>query len=201
MKKQIITISRQCGSGGHTIGEMISQKTGLPLYDKKLIKQVAQKTGLSEEIIEKTDECTSLGQLFSVARNVSYGYNFSNRENMPLTDQINAFQSDIIRELATTESCIIVGRCADYILRDAENAFHVFISGDVEERAKRAVAEYGISEAEAVNHVLDRDKKRARHYKYVTGQEWGMAQNYDLCLNSSHFSLDKCIELILNDIK
>ena len=114
-----------------------------------------------------------------------------------IPDQINAYQTELIRELAEKESCVIVGRCADSVLRDREDCFHVFIFGALRDRTNRVVAEHGIDAKAAEGHVKNRDKKRAAYYKHITDKVWGMSSNYDLCLNSSKLGIDRCVELIL----
>ena len=116
---------------------------------------------------------------------------------MALPDQINAYQTELIKELAEKGSCVIVGRCADYILQGREDCLHVFITGVLSDRASRVVAEHGVAVSAAEAHVKERDKKRSGYYKHITDQVWGMAANYDLCLNSSKLGIDRCVELIL----
>ena len=116
---------------------------------------------------------------------------------MALPDQINAYQTELIKELADKGSCVIVGRCADYILQGREDCFHVFITGALPDRANRVITEHGVAVDAARNHVKERDRKRSSYYKHITEQLWGMAENYDLCLNSSKLGIDRCVELIL----
>ena len=200
MSSKIITISRQCGSGGHTIGERVAQRLGLPFYDKKLIELVAQRSGLTEETVQEQGEYQPTSLLYTISLNLSYEYNFgydvADKSRMVLPDQIFAFQTEIIKELSQKSPCVIVGRCADYILRDHPDCLRVFLYGDLEDRKARVVEEHGIAPEDAGKHVLDRDKKRAQHYRRYTDQAWGMAENYDLCLNSSYFGIDRCVEMI-----
>lgn len=204
MSKNIITISRQCGSGGHSIGSKVAEELGIPFYDKKIMEIVAKRSGLSEDTIEKQGEENSNGVLYNLAVSLSRGYSAysaDNKHNMVLPDQIFAFQSELIRELADKESCVIVGRCADSILEGRPDCLHVYIYADLEDRKKRVIAEHGIDPEEAEYHVLSRDKKRAQHYKYYTERTWGAAKNYDICLNSSHFGVDNCVDIIVDIIK
>ena len=201
MKKCIITIGRQCGSGGHTIGKTVAERLGVPFYDKKLVQIVAERSGLSAETGRREGECSSASSLFTSVSSRGYSaYNAGQRENMALPDQINAYQTELIKELADKGSCVIVGRCADYILQGREDCFHVFISGALPDRASRVIAEHGIASETARNHVRERDRKRSSYYKHITDQPWGMAANYDLCLNSSKFGIDRCVELILASV-
>lgn len=200
MDKKIITISRQCGSGGHTIGQEVAKRLGISFYDKKIVEVVAKRSGLSEGFIAEQGEYHSHSLLYTIATNVVAGYNAFHKESMPLSDQIEIFQTELIKELAEKESCVIVGRGADYILKDRPDCFHVFIHGNVEDRKNRVVSEHGIAEDEAEAMVLRRDRKRAQHYKHYTDRNWGMADNYNLCLDSSHFGLKSCIDFILKAV-
>lgn len=182
----IITIGRQCGSGGHTIGKTVAERLGIPFYDKEIIKTVAQRSGLTEHTVEKEGEYSSTTNLlFNVATRGISGFDVTSKDNMLMRDIVNAYQTEYIKELAEKGPCVIVGRSADYILGDRENCLHIFIHGDLADRAKRVVEEHGVDPLEAEKHVLERDKKRAKYYRHITDQVWGLAQNYDLCLNSS----------------
>lgn len=199
--KSIITISRQCGSGGHTIGKLTAERLGVPFYDKEIIKAVAKRSGFSEEIIEQKGEYSTPSFLYNVATRGISAYNMSNRDTMPLAEQINAYQTEYIKELANNGPCVIVGRSADYILADRNDTFNVFVYGKLEDRMARIVSEHGVAENEARSHVLERDKKRSKYYKYVTDQVWGYAANYVLCINSSEVGIEKCVEIILSCCK
>lgn len=197
MNKKIITISRQCGSGGHTVGQEVARQLGISFYDKKIVEEIAKRSGLSEEFIAEQGEYHTHSLLYTIATNITAGYNSFHKESMPLSDQIEIFQTELIKELAEKESCVIVGRGADYILKDYSDCLHVFIHGNIEDRKKRVVSEYGIAETESETIVSLRDKKRAQHYKYYTDREWGMASNYNLCLDSSLLGIDTCVYFIL----
>lgn len=199
--EQIITIGRQCGSGGHTIGKMVAERLGVPFYDKQIIKMVAERSGLSEKTIEREGEYATPSLLYNIATRGFSPYNAASKESMTLQDQINAHQTELIKELAGKGPCVIVGRSADYILQDRDDCLHVFIHGKLEDRMARVVAEHGIDSRDAKAHVIERDKKRARYYKYITDQLWGQVQNYDLCLNSSQFGTERCVEIILDALK
>lgn len=199
--KKIITIGRQCGSGGHTIGKLVAERLGCPFYDKEIIKTVAQRSGLSEKTVENVGEYSTPSPLFNLAIHGISAYNAASRDNLSLPDQINAYQTEYIKEIADNGPCVIVGRSADYILADREDCLNVFIYGKLEDRMERIVAEHGVDAKEAKAHVQDRDKKRAKYYRYITDQVWGLAENYDLCLNSSELGIEKCVELILQICK
>ena len=195
---QIITIGRQCGSGGHTIGNIVAERLGIPFYDKEIIKKVAERSGLAEETVEKEGEYSTTSLLYNVATRGISGFDVSDKNNMLIRDIVNAYQTEYIKELAEKGPCVIVGRSADYILEDRDNCLNVFIHGDLADREKRVVEEHGIDPAEARKHVLERDKKRAKYYRHITDQVWGFAENYDLCLNSSKLGVEGCVDIILN---
>ncbi len=192
---RIITISRECGSGGHTIGKMLAEKLGVPFYDKAIIELVAKKSGLAEDMVEKNGEYTTPSLLFNLSRGM---FNANDKSLLPLPEQVSAYQTEVIRELAEKGPCVIVGRGADYILRKREDCFNVFIHGSTEDKVKRVVSEHNIPENEAEKHIVSRDKKRAKNYIYLTDRNWGDARNYNLSLDSSYFGIEKCVEIILN---
>lgn len=197
----IITIGRQCGSGGHTIGKLVAERLGIPFYDKEIIKAVSQRSGLSEKTVEKEGEYSTTSLLFNLATRGISTYNATNKDNMLIKDLVNAYQTEYIKEIADKGPCVIVGRSADYILEDRNDCLNVFIYGDLEDRAKRVVEEHDVAVAEAVKHVSDRDKKRSKYYRHITDQVWGLAENYDLCLNSSKLGIERCVEIILDCCK
>ena len=166
-----------------------------------MVQIVAERSGLSAETVRREGEYSSASSLLTSVSSRGYSaYNANQRENMALPDQINAYQTELIKELAEKESCVIVGRCADYILQGREDCFHVFITGALPGRANRVIAEHGVAVDAARSHVKERDRKRSSYYKHITDQTWGMAANYDLCLNSSKLGIDRCVELILASV-
>lgn len=199
--KKIITIGRQCGSGGHTIGKMVAERLGIPFYDKEIIQKVAKESGLLEETIEREGEYSTTSFLFNLVTHGVSGYNVADSESMLLRDQINAYQTNYIKELAEQGPCVIIGRSADYILEDRDDCVHVFIYGDLEDRMKRVEQEHGISSKDSKAHVMNRDKKRSKYYKYVTDKVWGLAENYTVCLNSSELGIERCVDIIVNCYK
>lgn len=196
MNKRIVTISRQCGSGGRYIGEHLSKVLGIPCYDEKLMDMVAKESGFALDFVEEKGERITGSLLFNIASSLSYASNVFTGNNTSLQDQIYFIQNRIIRELAEKESCIIVGRCADYVLRERTDCLNVFIWADEKSKLERAVRDYGMPEKEAASILKKKDKARYNHYKYYTDQEWGMAENYDLCLNSGLFGIDGCVKII-----
>lgn len=192
MSNRIITVSREFGSGGRFIGKEAAKKLGIRFYDKDIIAKVAEETGLSENFIEKKGEYAPGKSLFS--------YAFVSRDSAgrSLDDQLYAAQQKIILDIAQKESCVIVGRCADFILRDHENCVNVFIYGTEDTKKKRIMELYDKSEREAAKLLHEVDKKRSINYQYYTDQIWGKTQNYTLTLNSSKLGYEKCIDIICN---
>ena len=190
MKKRIITISREFGSGGRTIGKQLAEKLGIPCYDKELIEKLAEQTGLAKKYIEEQGEYAPSMNPFSYAF-VGRGIN-----GQSMSDYLWNEQRKKIREIADAESCVIVGRCADYILRDRDDVLNIFIHAPQADRAKRIVEVYGETGVEPVKRLREKDKKRAINYKYYTEQEWGRAANYHMTLDSSAFGIEGCVDLI-----
>lgn len=192
--KSIITISREFGSGGHSIGEAVAKKLGYRFFDRELVNQVAERSGFSPEFIEENGEYASAKNslLFALATANQYALN-----GLSMPDKLYIEQTKIIEEIACDGNCVIVGRCADYILREYQDCLHVFIHADMESRAKRIVERFGKQERSAEKRLTEKDQKRKVYYKNYTGRNWGQAQNYDLCLNSGTLGVDACVELII----
>ena len=197
MKKKIVTISRQYGSGGRYIGENLAKAMGVPCYDEKLIDMVAKESGFAQSFVAEKGERMTGSLLFNIASSLSFANNvFSTNNGVTLQDEIYFTQNRIIKELADKGPCVIVGRCADYILREREDCLNVFIFADNESKIERAEKYFNITREEAPAVLKKKDKARANHYKYYTDQEWGMASNYDLCLNSGLIGIEGCIKAI-----
>lgn len=190
--KSIITISREFGSGGHSIGKLVAEKLAYRFYDRALVDQVAERSGFSPEFILENGEYASARSslLFALAAAGQYS-------GLSMQDRLYIEQAKIIEEFADTGRCVIVGRCADYILRDRTDCLHVFICADMKSRAERIVARYGQSEKSPEKRLTEKDQKRRVYYKNYTGRVWGQAQNYDLCLNSGVLGVETCAELIV----
>ena len=197
MSKNIITISRQFGSGGRTVGRMLAERLSVPFYDKELVKQVADETGFDTAFIEENGEFSPSKSIFSFA--MSQGVPCM-QNGLSMSDFIFCIQRQVILKLAE-QPCVIVGRGADYILRERDDCFNVFIHADMQSRAERIVRLYGESEKKPEQRLADKDKKRKIYYKHYSAREWGDAKNYDICLNSGKIGIDKCVELILDAIK
>lgn len=197
MKKNIITISRQYGSGGRYIGENLAKALGIPCYDEKLIDMVAKESGFAESFVAEKGERMTGSLLFNIASSISFANNvFSTNNGVTLQDEIYFAQNRIIKELAEKGPCVIVGRCADYILREREDCLNVFIFADIESKIERAEKYFNITREEAPAVLKKKDESRANHYKYYTDQDWGMASNYDLCLNSGLIGIEGCVKTI-----
>ena len=197
MKKKIVTISRQYGSGGRYIGENLAKAMGVPCYDEKLIDMVAKESGFAQSFVAEKGERMTGSLLFNIASSLSFANNvFSTNNGVTLQDEIYFTQNRIIKELADKGPCVIVGRCADYFLREREDCLNVFIHADNESKIERAEKYFNITREEAPAVLKKKDKARANHYKYYTDQEWGMASNYDLCLNSGLIGIEGCVKAI-----
>ena len=196
MKKRIVTISRQCGSGGRYIGEQLAKELEIPCYDEKLMDMVAKESGFATDFIEEKGERITGSLLFNIASSMTYAGNIFSGNGMSLQDEIYFIQNRIIKELAEKEPCVIVGRCADYVLREREDCLNVFIHADAKSKIERAINSYKMPEKDAASILKKKDKARYNHYKYYTDQEWGMASNYDLCLNSGLLGIDGCVRVI-----
>lgn len=190
MSNRIITISREFGSGGRTIGKKVAEKLGIPCYDAELIQKIAEESGFASDYVKEEGEYADGGLLAPY---------FANRTMGPTNqDKLWAIQKKIILELAEKESCVIVGRCADYILKDKADCLTVFVHADMPYRAERIVKEYGESEVAPVQRLKDKDKRRAAYYRFYTDMKWGQAQNYAVCLDSGKVGIDKCVEILID---
>ena len=194
MKKFVITIGRQYGSGGKEVGERLAERRGIACYDKKLIAMAAQKGGFDPKRVSELDEKAASPWAYTAA---AYGgqIDFSSY-SASMNDTIQRIQTEIIRDLVKKESCIIVGRCADSILRELPDRLAVFIYSDWDSRIKRLTEKYGITEKEAVGQMKSIDKKRAAYYNYYTDKQWGKKESYDLTLNSGRLGIEKCVDIL-----
>ena len=191
MAKRIITISREFGSGGRFIGEEVAKKLGITYYDKNIISEIAEKSGLSPEYIQESAELSPKKGLFAYAL---AGRDITGKS---VEDMVYEAQRKVILELAEKESCVIIGRNADFILKDRNDVLNVFIYGDMPEKIQRITRLYNVGEQEAVKMMADTDKRRMANYNFYTEQNWGKASNYTLCLNSSEIGYDKCEAIII----
>ena len=188
MKNRVITISREFGSGGRTIGKKVAEKLGIPCYDSEIIQKMEKETGFAPDYIKEAGEYAP-DSFLSAA--------FSNRMFGPANEDILwEHQSRVITELAEKAPCVIVGRCADYILRDKADCLKVFIHAKMEFRAERIIKVYGEREQSPEERLRDKDKRRAAYHRFYTDMKWGHAQNYHLTLDSGVLGIDKCVDII-----
>lgn len=198
---KIITITRQFGSGGHDIGKALSEKLDIPFYDKELISIAAKESGIAPEVFETVDEKATNSLLYSLSMGFNhYSNGFTATEDLPFNDRLYILQHKIIKELAEKENFVVVGRCADYVLRENPNVVKVYIYADIESRIKRAVERHDIDSVRAKQAVVKADKNRANYYSFYSGKKWGLADNYDLCINSTNLTVDQAVEIILSYI-
>ena len=199
MEKKIITISREFGSGGRTIGHLVAEKLGIPFYDKELVDHIALESGFAPHFIEEHGEHAPGQSIFS--------YAFAHQSvpgvlsGLSTADFLWNVQCEVILQLAEKGPCVIVGRNADYILKDREDTLHIFIHADKDFRADRIVRLYGESEKSPNARLQEKDKRRSVNYKHYTGRTWGASRNYDLSLSSSVLGVENCAEIIANIVR
>ncbi|CVI69953.1 cytidylate kinase [Clostridiales bacterium CHKCI001] len=202
MSNLIITIGRQCGSGGRAIGNRLAEKLNIKCYDKELLTLAAKQSGLCKELFETHDERPTNSFLYSLVMDTySMGYTTSSFLDMPLNHKVFLAQFDTIKKLAEEESCIIVGRCADYALADHPNMTSVFISADMDAKIERIAKLYEMTKDKAKDTIIKTDKKRSSYYNYYSNKKWGDVGSYDLCLNSTRLGIEGTVDLILEYIK
>ena len=200
MKKKIITVSREFGSGGRTLGKMLAEQLQWKYYDKEIVDKVADETGFDPGYISERGE-------YAPGKNkLSYAFTAAGTpgimQGMSAADFLWYIQNNVIRQIADAdEPAIIVGRSADYILKDREDAMHIFVCADRQWRADRIVRVYGESEKAPLRRVDEKDKKRKTNYNYYTGREWGDPANYDLCLNTGRLGIEACVEMVIAALK
>ena len=195
MAKRIITISREFGSGGRFIGEEVAKKIGIAYYDKEMIGQIAEQAGLSSEYVRENAELSPKKGWFA--------YAFSGRDitGKSVEDMVYEAQRKVIMEIAEKENCVIIGRNADFILKDRKDVLNVFIHGSIPEKVRRICSLYNVTEVDAIKMINDIDKRRRTNYNFYTEQKWGMAENYTMSLNSSVLGYDLCQKIIIDCAK
>ena len=196
MKKMIITISRQFGSGGRTVGRMVAEKLNIPFYDKELVEQIALESGFAPKFVEEHGEHSPGKTVLSYAFAPQGVPGIMN--GLSVADFLWNVQCSTIMQIADKGSCVIVGRNADYILKDRKDCLHVFIYADKEFRADRIVRLYGESEKSPQTRLQEKDKRRSVNYQHYTGKTWGAAENYDICLNTSVIGIEKAVDIIVS---
>ena len=202
-KKIIITIARQYGSGGREIGGRVAEILGIPLYDKELIKDAAAKGNLNEDVLRTSDESAANSLLYTLAvgsnvvgTTMHFGY------KMPINDKLFILQSEVIKEYASKGSCVVIGRCADYVLRDEPNLFRIFVYGDLDHRQERVKSRHPeVKTSQIIDIINKTDKRRSSYYNFYTGNKWGKYDNYDMAINSSTLGIEESAHLIASAVK
>ncbi len=200
--KAVITVGRQLGSDGKNISMMLAERLSCAFYDKNLIARAAKESGLSENLFESIDEKPTNSLLYALVMGVQSGKGLYYQYNDVLNgDNIFKLQSDLIKKIASEGSCVIVGRCADYILRDNPNLVKVFLYADQDTRAANLMKRDGISEKEAYAAINKADKRRSNYYNFYTNNTWGDVNNYNICLDTASLSPEKCVDILTDYIE
>ncbi len=195
--KKVITISRQYGSGGREIGKKLAEKLGIPFYDNELIERAAKESGFSTAAFENAENKATNSLLYSIAMGMNaYGNQELGFTHLSLDDRIYLAQSEVIRKVAQEGPCVIVGRCADYVLKDMPDVVSIFIWASLDFRIKRSIENDNLSEVKPEEHILKIDKRRANYYNYHANEKWGKAENYHLSIRSDSIGIDNCVDCI-----
>lgn len=197
MKKTIFTISREFASGGRLVGQMLAKELGIPFYDRELIELAAEKSGLSPEFIEKAEESASSSFLFGLATHAPTTNGYFLHYDMPISDRAFLAQAAVIREIAEKGSCVILGRCAGYILRDDPACINIFLHGSLEDRLNRAVEVYGMERKGLADKLVKVDRGRANYHKYYTGEQWRDIHAYDIAINTGVSGIEGAVKAII----
>ena len=192
---KIITIGREYGSGGRAIAQIVADKLGVKLYDKDLLSEIAKESGLCEEVLKSHDEKPVTSFFYSLANDVRNG--FGNFNDIPINQKAFIASFETIQKIAEKESCVIVGRCSDYVLKDFPNVTNVFINADLEDKIELVTKLDGVTQNKAIDIIQKKDKDRANYYNYYSDRKWGAAATYDLCINSSHIGYEGAANAII----
>lgn len=196
MENRVITIARSYGSGGRKMGKMLAKELGYEYYDREILRIASDESGISEELFKQVDE-TKRMPLFRIAKEMYTGEVIPpDSDDFISNENLFRYQAKIIRELAATRNCVIVGRCANYILRGRENVLNIFVTAPVVDCVRRVMQTDGLNLEEAEKKIKKIDKRRADYYKYFTGRQWHDAALYDLCLNTGHMAEEKCLDVV-----
>ena len=202
MENYVITIARGYGSGGRTIGKMLAKELGINYYDREILRLASDDSGISEELFAKADEKLKGTSLFRAAKNVYKGeLILPDNENFISNDNLFNYQAKVLKELAMKESFVVIGRCADFILKDYPNVVRVFVHAPLEHCVKVLESMNSSNAKDLEQEIIKKDKYRAAYYHYYTGRNWNDARNYDLCLNSRELSFEKCVEIVKQYLK
>lgn len=197
-KHTIITIGRQYGSGGREIGQKLAEKLNIKCYDNELLSIAAKESGLCQEVFEAHDEKPTNSFLYSLVMDTYHPYGTGGMIDVPLSQKIFLAQFEAIKSIAKKESCVFVGRCADYALQDDFNVTSVFISSDMDSKINRICKRNNVTASKAQEMIIKTDKKRASYYNYYTNKKWGVCSSYDLCINSGKVGIDKAVDIIID---
>ena len=201
-ERYVITLGRECGAGATYIAQHLSKELGIPYYDKDIFRMVSDKSGVLEEFFHVNSERPGNNLLYKLVKDLKPAdQKPSLVKDIVSPDNLFRFQSELIRELADNESCIIIGRCADYVLKDNPDVIRLFFYAPLEDCIRRVVDQNGISAKEAEKKIAKIDKYRADYYKYYTGNAWNDARNYDFCLDTSSMSYEKLVAVVKDIIK
>lgn len=199
----VVAIGRQYGSGGREIGELLSEMMGVKFYDRELIALAAERSGVSRDVYSHIDETATNSLLYALSTGAyTFSSHFTSVSDLPLNDKLYILQTNLIQDIVKQNgACVIVGRCADYILKDEPRCLKVFIRAPLKDRIERIMAKEGLSAAAAESRIIKTDKKRANYYNFYTNQEWGDINNYDICVNSSLLGKEETASMLFELIK
>ena len=198
----VITIGRQFGSGGHEIGQRVADYFGIKCYDKELLSRAAKESGFCEEMIQNHDERPTNSFLYNLVMDTySFGYNSSSFVDMPISQKVFLAQFDTIKKIADEGPCVIVGRCADYALAEYKNCINIFIHANEENKIKRVMEKFDLSEQKAKEMMIKKDKQRQSYYNYYSSKKWGRSDNYDISINSSKLGIEGTVNLLISYIE
>ncbi len=196
-KKFTITLGRECGAGATLIAQTLSRDLNIPYYDKDIFRMVSDRSGILEEFFHVNNERPGNHLLYKIIKDLNpKDQKPSLGKDIVSPDNLFRFQSELIRELADNETCMIIGRCSDYILRDRDHVVKVFVCGDPESKVRRMMSTFSLERSAAIDRIRDTDKQRRKYYNYYTGKTWDAATNYDLCLNTGNMTIEEAAEIV-----
>lgn len=202
MANTVITIGRQYGSGGRAIGQRLAEELGIKYYDSELLDRASKDSGLCQELFQNHDEKPTNSFLYSLVMDTySFGYSSAAFTDMPINHKVFLAQFETIKKIAEEESCVMVGRCADYALSDYPGLLSIFIHADLDKRIRRIAKKHELTDAAAKDKIHKTDKQRSSYYNYYTSKKWGDANGYHMCLDSGVLGMDGCVELIKKAIE
>lgn len=191
-KKFIVTLNRECGAGATNIASLLSEELGIPYYDKDMFRMVSDKSGVLEEFFHVNDERPGNNLLYKLIKDLKPSHQKpSLGKDIASPDNLFRFQSELIRELAENETCMIIGRCADYVLKDYDHVINVFVCGDMESKVHRMMRTFSLEQDVALERIKETDRQRHKYYSYYTGRTWDAPANYDLCLNTGTMTIEE----------